>query len=827
MSDISYEQMKVLFENLADRIDKTGGDKATQDALDRVHKVMNDTLKSVEKMTRQGTADSKAIQKVLNDFVVEFSRNAPRQSGPAMPRQPYSGHRGNQYGGYRRPGVSTRNHVQAQPDDRAGDTFIRRKKDEQDRELQGIRDGTKAHGESNNSILRFKKSIDSVSDGLTGWLGKVKDGNFLNAALGGGAAGAAIGLAKDRAESYRTMIQTGEGSFSSIQQMNNSANDALMSVEQLADAMKSNQGARLVGGQGYANIAGLFTKNNANMANLGLNIEQSQTAIQDYLELQKNQGTLKNMTDTEMVAGITRIVKSSEQSAHILGITREDALKAAKEQAANPLTQTMFKSMGLDGDQIAKINEAAGLLDKTNKGMADIFNSAAAGSPLPGTDEGRLQAVLNPEQTAIVQRYGKAAGAGQTIDTDKMFAELKAVAEKQIKDGTADAQARIAYFGRASIASGIKDNLSGDITLANANTTEAVNKLGDAGTRAALKINGLEQAAANTARGLEDLFMNSALNAHGKQLEGLVDGVRTGLLTTNDGIRSLQGWPQTVAVISESFLAIAGVVGAASVVIKGFSTVMSAVNMARGVSSAASAAGGASTGGTFISRLLGRGGAAAAGEAGAAGGASLLGPAALVLGGLAVGVGGGVAGSHIIGKRAGESFLGTGDKEKGFVGSRSNGYLTSMLAGAGGGALVGSAFGGIGAIPGAVLGGALGLGSALYSDWDNISGKNPADASRDPRTQAALQQQMSKQDALADATGNRTPGMLTPYQMNQRLMEAGERAAGLLQNIKDNSDQQVDLLRQELSMTRSYGERMTRLLEETSRNTRQIADHSA
>lgn len=828
MSDISYEQMKVLFENLADRIDKTGGDKATQDALDRVQKVMNDTLKSVEKMTRQGTADSKAIQKVLNDFVVEFSRNAPRQAastGPRQPHRPYS-----QYSGYRRPGIQTRNHTPAhnQPDNRSGDTYIRRKKAEQDNDLRGIHDHAKAQGESTNSIMRLKKGVDSLYGGISGFMGKIKSDGFLSAVTGGGVAGAALGLAGERADAYRTMIASGEGQFSSIQQMNNSANDAIMSVQDLAKAMIEGQGAtgaRQLGGSDYAKLTAAFTKNNAQMANLGLSFEQSQGMIQSYLDLQKTQGTIRNRTAEDMAAGIAKIKLSSEESAHILGITRDDALKAARDQAADPLANAIFKSKGFSADKIGDINMNASTLEQEGAGFADIFKSGAMGSGMPATEMGRRQMQLDPESTDLIMKAGAAQAAGQKVDMLALTAQLKTLNNKNT--GALGQQAMMARYGPNSVmADSITAKAQSSVVLANANATKGVDKLGDAGTRAALKLEGVNRSAENAIRGLEDLAMNSTMNAHGKQLEGMVDGVRNGLNTTNSGLRTLQGFPQTVAVITESLLGLAAVVGTASVVFKGIAGVKNIASILGGGANAAGAAGG---GGSFIARLLGRGAGAAggAGGAGGAAGAGMLGPAALVLGGLAVGAGGAYAGNRIIGNRSGESFFGSGDKEKGFVGSRSNGYLTSILGGAGGGALVGSAFGGVGAIPGAVIGGALGLGSALYSDWDNITGKGAANASNDPRTQTALQQQMAKQDAAADATGNRTPGMLSPYQMNQRLMEASERAAGLLQSIKDNSDQQVGLLREELGLTRSYGERMSRLLEETSRNTRQIAEHSA
>lgn len=56
---------------------------------------------------------------------------------------------------------------------------------------------------------------------------------------------------------------------------------------------------------------------------------------------------------------------------------------------------------------------------------------------------------------------------------------------------------------------------------------------------------------------------------------------------------------------------------------------------------------------------------------------------------------------------------------------------SSALAGAGMGAMIGSAFGGIGAIPGAAIGGALGGAYGLYQNWDSVTGgADPSGAGR-------------------------------------------------------------------------------------------------
>jgi len=63
-------------------------------------------------------------------------------------------------------------------------------------------------------------------------------------------------------------------------------------------------------------------------------------------------------------------------------------------------------------------------------------------------------------------------------------------------------------------------------------------------------------------------------------------------------------------------------------------------------------------------------------------------------------------------------------------------------------------------------------------------------------------------------------------QMSLRIMNAQELAVSHLKSIRENSETLNNLIREEIVMTKTFGERTVRLLEETSKNTRMIADNA-
>ena len=165
------------------------------------------------------------------------------------------------------------------------------------------------------------------------------------------------------------------------------------------------------------------------------------------------------------------------------------------------------------------------------------------------------------------------------------------------------------------------------------------------------------------------------------------------------------------------------------------------------------------------------------------------------------------------------------------------------VAGGAAGGILGSALGPVGSFVG-------GTGGYMAGDWlaEKLLGADtvtpPADASqkknqKDQRvsgassteaqgTQAQNPQPQTRppQKHAADATGQRTKQTLTPEQMSMRIMNAQEAAVSHLKVMRENSDTLNNLMREEIQVMRSFGERTVRLLEDTSKNTRMMADNS-
>jgi hypothetical protein len=265
-----------------------------------------------------------------------------------------------------------------------------------------------------------------------------------------------------------------------------------------------------------------------------------------------------------------------------------------------------------------------------------------------------------------------------------------------------------------------------------------------------------------------------------------LDNFADKLMGAMDG---LSEHPKAIAGVT---LALVGVAGALSIM----GSVFKGVSAVRGMAG-----------------LMGMGGSAA----GAAGGMGAMGAMALPVAGMAAGGLAAYGGMNTIKGAQGQSFFGGGAGENGFFGSRASGYGAAIAGGAGTGALLGSFLGPVGTLVGAGLGGVAGGVGAWLSDSPSDASQGPANARSLPGTT-----QSNPASTASDASGQRGRKATSADQMTQRIMESGDRSANLLKMLKDNSDQHLVLVREEIAVMRGVGDRLSKLLEEGNRGTREL-----
>ena len=837
MSELTYEQMKMLFENLQDRLDRTAGDKLSHDELERIRDILDKTQKTIAKNQASGNApDAKAI---VNEFFNQWRSQAPLRELTQATRE--SARAG-------------RNNV---PTSGPGNTFIERQLREraaaESRASGAIdkstRDRVKADEKLKKSWDNFNTGIASASQRLGGFVKDLQKGAL--GGLAGGALGEVFSALDDRVAAYRTMIDSGEGQFTSIQQMTNAVNDAQMTVQELAKAMESSRSARQLGGANYTSLIGNLTKSTNKIGNMGLNFEQRQEATQAYLEIAARQGQLRNLSENEMVAGIKSLVKSSEETANILGISATEARKARMEQAANVNIETILAARGGSQENQDSVRETGTILREafSDKRIERLFNQLY-GTGAAGADTAAL-AATDPELLKILRQAADTARSGGVINQQDLSAALQAYGKQSFGSGLNQLKAQQRLLGVGNDAFDASINASAEASrLGSGRVNE---KLGDDGTKAALEVESSLRAAATVFREGFDTLINTNLTAYGAQIKKLVEDIGEMSEKMRLWIRSWQGIPEITSKIG---LGLFGLIGAITAFGAGLTIVNGILKIIGGAASLLAAP---------FKMLGNRGGNAAGGGAGAGAGAPR-GAADIInaqrnnrggnaapnsgrsfiqrqmdrLRGATPGSGAGASGG-LMGRLGGVAGASKMFKGNALIGGLFEGldYLTgekslsmknvakSALRVGGGaiGGTAGSLLGPIGTFAGGMGGYKLGdmLANSLFGEDDRPASAVGAQGKQAPLSKPQGQQ---GQRPSADATGQRGRQALTADQMSNRIMNAQEAAVGHLKAMREHSETLNNLMREEINVIRSFGERQIRLLEDTSKNTRMIADNS-
>lgn len=791
MADFDLEQLKTLFENLGDRLERTKGDELSRDELYRIRQML----------TRMSNQANNAKGSELNpqDLVNEFFKEWKTQD-------PLKGLRDRGTTGQPR-----RTIIQEEQARRRGDTqgftFL-------DRELRG----------SGNEVDQFGRSVDKAGTDATTFSKR------LQAAQGafGAAAGAAssiftkmVDVGAERIDYYRDVLASGEGTIDSMQDLGRQTVAAGVTVEQFAKAMKEGtQGARLLGGIRWLQLNKAVTEMTRSSGSMGMTVEQLQAASQDYSEILRMQGLSRDRSTEQMAQGMISLVRSGEATANILGKTREEALASQKEQASNSNVQASMTAQGFNDNQRQALNDLAVTFANTygEAGKTLINDIIQFGQPL-NKSATELAATLPEIQDIARNRVANVKG-NQNVDVEQSnYATARAI--RGLSQNLTKDRSRLGQYANLgalsdSALSGNFTSITGGILAGNNLNTNIQRNAGtrqDQGSEerragvGVLQLNQIAQDFKVASEAAINAVFNPMVSEYGPYLRNTVNPALHDF--ANMLISMANGAEKNTSLMANLGVAALGLAGAFTL----FSSAIGIASKTLGIFGSL---------GRGFGALFARGGAAAAtagaGEAAAGG---LLAGAALPLAGIAAGGLGIYAGGSMIQNRQGESFLGTGQNEKGFFGSRATGYGTAAAGGALTGAAIGSLIPVFGTAIGAGIGGLAGLG---YAWWNDSSG-NASQAPQTTRTPTRAPMAGSRSQP-ANATGQRNRNVLTMDQMTNKIMEASDRSANYLKSIKDATEQQVATMREDIAVARGVGERLARLLEEGNRNMKLLAEHS-
>lgn len=797
MADFDLEQLKTIIENLGDKLEKTKGDQLSRDELYRIRMVLTKMSGSIGK-TDSATQDRKTI---ISELVKEMRKANP--GGAGRPIESPTTKRGTiiREEQARRQGGREGNTVLDQILRKAGDEA-----NEFSKAVDGAGKNTKTFSDR---VAASAGSFGAVSSAATAFVTKT------------------LGVGGERVDLYRELLASGEGTVSSMQDMGRQAAAAGMTVKQFVEAMsQGSQGARQLGAIKFGDVRKTVLEMSRASGYMGMLPDQITNVTSTYAEILRNQGAGQNRSSEQMASGIINLVKTSETTAHILGQTREEALEAQKLASADYQFQAAADSNGFDS--------------VTASAVRDIFKNNFG-------DVG-VQAIT--DQLTFGQVVNKPAA--DLVATNPDLQRVLALSESMLKSGASEADIQIA------VARALKDNGS---ILANNKDQQ----------RTFAQIAGLEGNALSGAlrANLQNRFVSQSNNTDRNfnrgtdQNQNEEQRAGVGALQVAESFNKIQ--VAADAAITAVFNPMVDTFGPklrddvlpaldafsegltnAAIDLSGQTTVMATLGTtALAVAGGLALFGGGLTVATGLFRGLGaiRGlgslfgaGAGASGAGGAAAGGALATGAAVAGGVLAGGVGMWAGGNMVNNRKNDESFFGTGARDGGFFGSRATGYGTAAAGGALTGAAIGSVIPGVGTLIGAGVGAAVGTGYAWWNDESGTAqqpagGRRPGmpgDASRAPQSSRAGSSVPTGRQAPppANATGQKGKSTLSSDQMTNKIMEASERSAGLLKQIKDNGDKHLEAVREEIAVIRSMSDRLSRLLEDGNKNTKSISEHS-
>jgi len=837
MSDLTYEQMKVLFENLQDRLDKTAGDKLSQEELERIREILDKTQKTIAKNQTQGkSADPKLI---INEFFNQWRSNAPLRELTAAQK---SGNRGN--GPVSSPGNTF---IERQLRDRAA--AEKATSDTVDKSGKQVQTGFKR---AVGGVNEFGGHLNKAGDKISGFVSALQKGSL--GGLAGGAVDKVLGAVQDRAENYREMIASGNGQFTSIQQMTNAVNESHMTMQELAKAMNGNsQGTRMLGAADYAKLTGAVTKQTNAIGNMGMNFEQRQELQAAYLDTMVGQGRIRNINENQMVSGILALKASSETTANILGMTRTEALAAQKEQASDPAMANVLAAIGANGDQAKSITDAAAIFQNQ---FGDVGNKLFKQLTATGTATGEAAEFAATDQQAfrMIKSFADQARSGQQIDQKSIAAAMKSYGDSTFGSQLNLLKGQMSILGVGSPA--FDTSLVGARNARNIGSGEIADPLKDPGTNAELAVQEALRASASALREGFDTLLNSISNEYGPQLHSAIMSAIDMATKLQQWLRGWQAMPGITSTIGIAIAGIVGLTGAVGMATKSFSIIAGlggsvakifgggaagAAGRGAGAGAGGAGAGAGAAGGTFIQRMRNRmGGTPSAGSPGGPAGPPRPNAGA---GAAASGVGKALKGNALIGSIFESIGYFTGEKELSMKNLAKSGLRV-------GGGAVGGVLGSVGGPLGTIAGG---MGGAYAGDWignkvfgaddpgsaarmakarpDGLYGANElasksATGGRRDNKEVSRPQSAPPIKNASDATGQRSKQALSPEAINTRIMAAQELAVGHLKAMREQGDTLNALVREEIGVMRAYGERHARLLEDANRNTRMIADNA-
>ena len=329
--------------------------------------------------------------------------------------------------------------------------------------------------ETGKNFMLADRNIEGFGDALKGFDGLSLLGVQLSDL--GNAADFNVGI-------FKQLSQTGAGFGKSVIQLRNAALAANMPILDFVDLIQTNSTtlARLFGSimDGVPTIQGftreLRTRTQNELAEFGLNLEETSEFLTTQLEIQRATGQADKIRNQDLVSQTVEYSKQLARLSKLTGVSVKELDEQNRAAAVNGTFQATLA--GMDRDQADRIRTLNAALERTNPAFAQLLKEQVAFG-VPITDATKMLSVLSqgtlPDlmnsfkagQITQEEFFNSARQASNILDTD--FAKGLAQAGMVGLPGVDEA-----LGGLAEMAGGLTDTIQQQMDVQGDNTKTLV-----------------------------------------------------------------------------------------------------------------------------------------------------------------------------------------------------------------------------------------------------------------------------------------------------------------------------------------------------------------
>jgi len=292
--------------------------------------------------------------------------------------------------------------------------------------VSGLGNAVKATGDLAIEVLAGGDRLSDFSKHVTGLASKIP----LVGGLLGGAAQTFVNIIEGQVDTFRELSNAGIDFGGDLFEIRRKAAEAGISMETLAGTLAENSsmlatafGGASAGATRFTNITREIQKNQGTFSALGMTMQDVTEFTADYIEMQKIQGRVTQMSDRQLAKGTNEYIMQLDQLSKITGMSRKQAAEELKQQSTDKRLKNLFASME-EGTK-KQVQGVLAVVGNASPQMKEAITELVATGGVPISDFAKSLGRTNPEILEMAR--GLKNG---TVTQDQFVEALKEAQQK-------------------------------------------------------------------------------------------------------------------------------------------------------------------------------------------------------------------------------------------------------------------------------------------------------------------------------------------------------------------------------------------------------------